>query len=454
MPDNDSTFAISTKALSKRYRLHTDQKQRLSDLFAFGSHRRSHDFWAVKDVCLDVVRGTTLGIVGRNGSGKSTLLKLVCGTIFPTSGEIHVKGRVSSLLELGVGFNPELTGRQNIALQGAILGYSKKEMEERAPMIEEFAEIGEHIDQPVKHYSSGMSVRLGFACAINVSPEILVVDEALAVGDIKFQRKCYARIEEFRRNNVTILLVSHSLEVIRMYCDEAVLMDYGSIVERGDPKVVTDAYHKLMFGNMSSEVDVKANSVTPVVAPADAPGVHRTRLNGAEIERLKKVARERLQTDDRMALQGETRLGNGLAEIMDFGIVDLKGNPSDLLETGELYVFYFRILFRSSLGDVRVALNIKNLIGLRLFWTANPSYELVIPDQKKGDVLECRVRVKMNLVSGDYFVGLNVDSKDGITIYDRRIDVMHFKVSPRKELENCVVDLEAHMEVEQLLSTE
>src|SRR6185437_5576895 len=206
-----------------------------------------NEFWALRDVNFDVKRGETVGIVGRNGSGKSTLLQMICGTLTPTQGSVSIRGRVAALLELGAGFNPEFTGKENVRLSGLLYGLSDEELRERYQAILDFAEIGEFIDQPVKSYSSGMYVRLAFAVAINVSPEILVVDEALSVGDEGFQRKCFARIDAIRDSGATVLFVSHSASTIVDLCDRAILLDRGELLAQGTPRHVVSRYQKLLY---------------------------------------------------------------------------------------------------------------------------------------------------------------------------------------------------------------
>jgi len=219
----------------------------------------------VRDVSFEARRGETVGIIGSNGSGKSTLLQMICGTLTPTQGDMNVNGRVSALLELGAGFNPEFTGRENVYMNGAILGLSRQEINARFEDIASFADIGDFIDQPVKTYSSGMYVRLAFAVAINVDPEILIADEALAVGDAKFQRKCFAKLEEFRKDGKTIFFVTHAMGTIVSLCNKAILLDKGKVVQEGEPKPITNLYYKMLFGDEAGTQGSKSNKVTKAV---------------------------------------------------------------------------------------------------------------------------------------------------------------------------------------------
>ena len=235
----NNNIAINVKNLSKKYQLYETPKHRLIEALHPFRKKYHHDFWALRDVSFEVVSGSTIGILGRNGSGKSTLLQIICGILTPTQGEVKVNGRVSALLELGSGFNPEFTGRENAFMGGSIMGISRKEMDERFGEIASFADIGEFIDQPVRIYSSGMYIRLAFAVAINVDPDILIIDEALAVGDVKFQKKCLRRLEQLKNNkNLTTIFVTHSLAMMSNFVDKAILLNNGCIVDYGYPSEV------------------------------------------------------------------------------------------------------------------------------------------------------------------------------------------------------------------------
>lgn len=247
-----SMAAISVKNVSKKYRLFNSPRERFIEALHPFKKKYHREFWALKGVSFEVPAGVTAGIIGRNGSGKSTLLSIISSVLKPSEGAVTVNGRVFALLELGAGFNPMLTGRENVFLKGVILGISKDEMRRRLPDIEAFADIGDFIDQPVRVYSSGMFVRLAFATAINVDPDILIIDEALAVGDAKFQRKCFARFHDFQREGKTILFVSHSTDAVIRHCDTALLLEGGRVVEAGEPKAVVNSYYDLLFAQNST----------------------------------------------------------------------------------------------------------------------------------------------------------------------------------------------------------
>ena len=237
---------IEANNLTKIYRLYNSPKDRLREIISLKRDKFHHEFHALNGISLKIEKGQTVGIIGQNGSGKSTLLKIICGVLQPTTGEIHINGRISALLELGAGFNPEFTGRENVYMNGALMGLTQGEIDQRFPDIEAFAEIGEFIDQPVKTYSSGMLVRLGFAAAVSIDPDILVVDEALSVGDMFFQHKCISKMESFKKAGKTILLVSHDINLIKTFCSTAFLLNDGKLLDSGDPEYVTEQYLMLI----------------------------------------------------------------------------------------------------------------------------------------------------------------------------------------------------------------
>jgi teichoic acid transport system ATP-binding protein len=454
--------AISIRNVAKRFKLYTSPNDRLKELLSFGAMKTGHDFWALRDISFDVPQGASVGIVGRNGSGKSTLLKLICGTMYPSTGEIKVKGRISSLLELGIGFNPELTGRENIYLQGAILGYTKKEMHERAKRITEFADIGEFIDQPVKHYSSGMQVRLAFSCAINVDPDVLIIDEALSVGDMRFQSKCFAKMEELRSRKTTILFVSHSINTVNMFCDSAILLEQGKIIERGEPNYVTNFYSKLLYADdvSSNKTDLSAGVDHE---PTDRPMIETAKIAEAGSENSPSqldnhrwmtdttVKEARIETSpdimstgsrdelrmrtmkiitSRLALveKGEMRHGNGAAEVIDFGILDTHGEQTFVLKTGCSYTIINRVLVFEDLDDIHPQIAIKDVKGISFFWTNTHVHNVKINPVKRGALIEARFTVKMWLGPGTYFINFVALNSDKSIVYDRRLDALQFEV--------------------------
>ncbi|RWI44037.1 MAG: ABC transporter ATP-binding protein [Mesorhizobium sp.] len=281
-----SGVAVRVRDVSKHYVMFERPEDRfkqmvvprLERLIGRPPRRYFRDFAALSGVSLEIGRGETVGIIGRNGSGKSTLLQIICGTLQPTSGSVEVNGRIAALLELGAGFNPEFTGRENVFLNASILGVPRKEMEWRFDDIARFADIGSFIDQPVKTYSSGMYVRLAFATAINVDPDILVVDEALAVGDEAFQRKCFARIEQIKDNGGTILFVSHGAQTIVQLCSRAILMDAGELILQGRPKTIVAQYQRLVNASPEAASEIRTGIV-------EAAGILRASDQNQELNR-------------------------------------------------------------------------------------------------------------------------------------------------------------------------
>jgi lipopolysaccharide transport system ATP-binding protein len=278
-------IVISVQNLSKCYQIYDTPRDRLKQfvaprlqrLLGRAPKRYFREFWALRDISFEVKKGETLGIIGRNGSGKSTLLQIICGTLAPSGGMVETKGRIAALLELGSGFNPEFTGRENIYMNGAVLGLSKEEINERFDTIASFADIGQFIDQPVKKYSSGMSVRLAFAVQAQVDPEILIVDEALSVGDIRFQNKCFRRFDELRETGCSVLFVTHSLNQIDAFCDSAIWLEAGTVHGRGKPASLTRAYTNLMIHGLAPSGEIAQQNVRADQIESQRQGINADR---------------------------------------------------------------------------------------------------------------------------------------------------------------------------------
>ena len=267
-----SDFAVDVRNVSKRFRLAHGQYNSVKERIIHGGKRQAtEDFWALRDVSLTVREGETVGILGRNGSGKSTLLKCICGVLQPTAGEVAVRGKLAGLLELGAGFQQDLTGRENIYLNGSLLGMSKREVDKVFDDIVDFSELEEFIDGPVKFYSSGMYVRLGFAVAVNMDPDVLVIDEVLAVGDERFQRKCLNRVDQFQREGRTILLVTHSADTVRSICDRAVVLSHGLLVAEGEPGEATRIFRERLMAE-GAGMSIVDPAIVAVPATPDSLG--------------------------------------------------------------------------------------------------------------------------------------------------------------------------------------
>jgi len=417
----NSNIAISVRNLSKKYQLYETPIHRLKEAMHPFKKKYHREFWAVRDVSFEAMQGETVGILGQNGSGKSTLLQMICGTLTPTLGNVIVNGRVSALLELGAGFNPQFTGRENVYMNGAIMGFSSQEIDARFEEIASFADIGDFLSQPVKTYSSGMYVRLAFAVAINVDPMILIVDEALSVGDAKFQRKCYAKLEDFRKKDVTILFVSHDINTIIQICNRAILLDKGQIIDQGEPKCITRLYHKILFGEEIKSVQksvIKQNEKAENKLHKDKETLLAEKEE-LETKRLKELVLRKLKDHN----------SDKKAEIIDFGILDENGGKVIILEMNQKYMIFSRVLFYEDMEEIFFNCQIVNKQGVKIFGTNTEGHKILVPPQKKKNIIEVQFYVTMLLRPGDYFLNLGV-KKDLSTncFYERLTDVLHFKV--------------------------
>jgi lipopolysaccharide transport system ATP-binding protein len=396
-------IAISLKNISKCYKRYARPVDRLKEILLPGKNR-AQEFWALKDINLVIPKGETLGIVGQNGSGKSTLLQIIAGTLTPTTGEVWVNGRVSALLELGSGFNPEFTGRQNVFFNGQILGLSRDKVEAKFDDIATFAEIGDFIEHPVKTYSSGMVVRLAFAVIANTEPSILIVDEALAVGDAKFQARCMKRIRQLKEQGVTILFVSHDSGSVKMLCNSAVMMNYGRILEIGEPKEVVNHYIALLSSeqNESDLVNRKSEETTFLEEPDDLVKNHQ---------------------DNSLH-----RHGNKLAIIKDVKIYDLEENEITKLETGKIIKISILIEAQAELSDLIVGISIRNLMGLVIYGTNTQLLNIKLPKLDKFQQLKVCFQIPCYMNKGIYTVTVGIHSEEGLS-YDWIDELVVFEVN-------------------------
>ncbi len=360
-------IAISVKSLSKKYRLYDSPGHRLKEALNPFGKKYHRDFWALNDISFEVKKGETLGIVGQNGSGKSTLLQIICGILQPSAGGVEVKGKISSILALGAGFNPDYTGRDNAYINGAIMGLTRDEMDERFPGIEAFAEIGEFIDQPVKTYSSGMYVRLAFACAVSIEPDIFVVDEALAVGDEIFQHRCMRRINEIRESGATVCFVSHSAAAIKALCSRAILLDYGRLMAEGTSETVMQKYHALCNERKQMKFDTlkgigqRKGESSPGTAESDEPAV----LGVPNVDH---------------------RLGDKRAEIVGVRLYNSLGKETNVLRAGEEAVVKMTAAFTDAVERPIAGLTIRNTHGIDIFATNTFIEGVELPAAGKGDL--------------------------------------------------------------------
>ena len=442
---------IDVKDVTKVYRLYEKPIDRLKESI-HPRHRNYHrDFYALNGVSFCVEKGQSVGIIGTNGSGKSTMLKIITGVLQQTSGEVEVNGRISALLELGAGFNMEYTGMENIFMNGTMMGYSRKEMEQKVPEILEFADIGEFIDQPVKSYSSGMFVRLAFALAINVDPEILIVDEALSVGDVFFQAKCYHRMDELRSRGTTILLVTHDMGSVMKYCDKVVLLNKGSKIAEGKPGEMVDLYKKILSGQYDQleemlEERIEASAAkAEQLAPAGAGKAFAG--NGAEKKSsLSGDASGELMRFSMTVNPNVNEYGNGRAEIYDFGIEDENGRLTNLLLKGERFTIRERIRFRDAIEAPIFTFTIRDKKGNDLTGTNTMFEGADVRPVREGDEYEVRFTQRMDLQGGEYLLSMSCTGfeQGEHTVYHRLYDLLNLTVISNK---NTVGVYDANSEV-------
>ena len=409
-----SDIALGIHNLCKCYQIYKKPHHRLLQAFYGQKKKLYREFWALKNVSFDVLKGETIGIIGANGSGKSTLLQMVAGTLTPTSGTIEVNGRVAALLELGAGFNPEFSGRENVYMNASIMGIPREKIEAEFDELLAFANIGDFIDRPVKTYSSGMYVRLAFSISIHMDPDILIVDEALAVGDIRFQNKCFRKFAELQEKGVTILFVTHSTEMIIKHCQRAVFLDQGGIMQIGKPKDVVHEYLNFMF----SDTSVAASGVSAQSddGQANAPQA----LNSGDRCRL-----------NRTYNPSEYRWGNGKASIVAYTLEANGEIDPAYVNKRDLVTVTAQVVFDEDLEDLIYGLTIKTPDGVSVYGTNSLWKGCQVPLRKKGDLAEVRFSFRANLAEGDYFISLGVAQddaeRDSIPV-DRRYDLIHLKV--------------------------
>lgn len=429
-------IAVKLENLTKVYKLYSSPLDRLKEALSPIRRKYHSDFHALNNISLDILNGETVGIIGRNGSGKSTLLKLITGVLSPTSGNIIVNGKIAALLELGSGFNPELTGKENVYFNGMLMGYSKKEIDDRLDDMLAFADIGNFVDQPVKTYSSGMFVRLAFAVAINVDPDILIVDEAMSVGDVKFQRKCFYRMEEFRSRKKTIIYVSHDVNSINNLCDRVILLDNGQLIQYSEPKIVTQLYQQIIF-NENVQVSLDRISSSKI---SENNSVNRYSDNiefGADSIRTL-VKSDAINANDiipaNVAPQ-ELRHGNMKAEIIDFGIFDKENMRKSVVYSGESCTAFFTVLMYEDMSNPFFSIIIRDVHGLNIFYTNTNMLNIRLGSIKKYKLINVVTEIDMHLAPRDYFMSFVVSDNNVNEYCDRRVDALHFTVI--SGIKNC-----------------
>ena len=441
-------IAIRVRGLSKCYQIYDRPQDRLKQSIIPRVRRMMgrqpttyfREFWALRDVSFDVARGETIGIIGRNGSGKSTLLQMICGTLAPTIGTVDTKGRVAALLELGAGFNPEFTGRENVFLNATVLGLDQKEIQSRFDDIAAFADIGDFIEQPVKHYSSGMYARLAFAVAINVDPSILIVDEALAVGDEPFQRKCFARIEEIKRGGGTILFVSHSSSAVVALCDRAILLHGGRRLFTGRPKTAVSWYQKLMNARENSEQiameisRLESGAEAEIGCEIQKPQSEAPAIQNATPDRGRKNAegvvadnQDGASFDPGLVSQSMVIYEENGAKISNQDIQTLGGKSVNNLIRGHRYRIRYEVEFHHATDNIRFFAIVKSIQGVELGGGTYPKNSSIGISAEKHQRIQISLDFDCKLRPDTYFFNCGVAS-NGNTLH-RIIDAGVFRVS-------------------------
>lgn len=382
---------IEIKNISKIYNLYNKPSDRLKEAL-FSRKSRHTEFAALNNVSFNVNKGEILGIIGKNGSGKSTILKIITSVLTPTSGECIVKGKIAALLELGAGFNMEYTGIENIYLNGQMIGFSKEEMDKKLQAIIDFADIGEHIYQPVKTYSSGMFARLAFSVAISVDPDILIVDEALSVGDVFFQNKCYRRFEEFRERGKTILFVTHDMGSVIRYCNRCVLLNAGKKVAEGKPQEMVDLYKRIMVGqwNENEENTQESSSIQSSNVKAD------------------ELWKDQISTNPDIEVYGDGRV-----DIIDFGIFSDTGDIGNNVYKGDYYSVKMKVRINEDNLNPIFAFKLRDIKGTELTGTNTMLEDIDTSQCKKGDIVTITFRQKQYLQPGQYLVSLGCTAFEG-----------------------------------------
>ena len=398
--------AIEVKNLSKVYRLYNKPIDRLKESINITRKNYHKDFYALNDINFSVDKGESFGIIGVNGSGKSTLLKIITGVLSKTGGDILVNGKIAALLELGAGFNMEYTGIENIYMNGTMMGFSKKEMDEKLDRIIEFADIGDFINMPVKTYSSGMFVRLAFALSIAVDPEILIVDEALSVGDVFFQTKCYKRMDELKQKGTTIIMVTHDLGAVIKYCDRTMVLNSGKQVAVGAPHEMVDLYKKILAGQEPTISDYNASEQT-VGASTASP------------------LKESMSINPHADIYGDKK-----AEFVDFGILDEKGNPATVIVKGENFTIKEKIKMNEDILDPIFTWTLKDKRGTDLTGTNTMLEKIDTGLGKKGRIYDVSFTQKMRLQGGEYLLSMSCTSFEGdeLKVHHRMYDVISLTV--------------------------
>jgi len=418
---------ITVTNLGKAYRQYPNRWSRLLEWITPGNAKRHHLKWVLQGINFSVQPGEAVGIIGVNGAGKSTLLKMITRTTQPTTGTVHIHGRVAALLELGMGFHPDFTGRQNVHTAGQLMGISLEETTRLMPEIEAFADIGEYIDQPVRIYSSGMQVRLAFAVATAIRPEVLIVDEALSVGDAAFQRKCFRRIEDYQAAGTTLLLVSHDIETVKKLCSKALFIKSGELAVFGEAKNVCDQYEKYLFGGSN-------------IVAAESTNLPELSSQG-----------ETTQFDPSLIASCELVYGNGKADIEANWLEDLNGRNINVIESGTPFRWCYRVKFNESVSNPIFAMLLKTREGVALYGTDTISLKFDKLIARHGDYYEVAFEVTNVLAPGIYYLncGVRIEPESGVEFVARRVDsaILRITSSNEQTAATGVLEMKANLSI-------
>lgn len=392
-----SEYAIEVSSLGKCYQIYDKPSDRLKQMLFRGCRQYYKEFWALKDVSFKVKKGETVGIIGRNGSGKSTLLQMICGTLNPTAGEIKVNGRVAALLELGAGFNPEFTGKENVYMAASLYGLTKEEIDQKFEAIVAFADIGDFLFQPVKTYSSGMLVRLAFSVVINVTPDILVVDEALAVGDMHFQAKCMSKLKKMIDDGVTVLFVSHDSGTVKALCQQSLYLKQGNMVGYGKASDLVDMY--------IAESHMELNKI---LEKGDAHISGRLNLKSGPMKATvpNKLA---VEVDGKVEWPSANRYGNGDVKILDIKLLDTARNIIQELDTDQEFLIQIALRAYKSLPEVVVGYSIRDLKGQMLVGGLTSVSKAPTPEIHQGDIWIVEVKACNSVTAGVYTLSVGIE---------------------------------------------
>lgn len=431
------SVSIRVKDVTKVYPLYDQPIDRLKESLLGGRKSYHKDFFALDTVSFDVEKGETVGIIGTNGSGKSTILKIITGVLTPSSGSVEINGKISALLELGAGFNNDYTGMENLYMNGTMMGYSKEEMDAKIPEILEFADIGDFVNQPVKTYSSGMFVRLAFALAINVDPEILIVDEALSVGDVFFQAKCFRKMDEIRKKGTTVLMVTHDMGTVIKYCDKVVLLNRGKYIAQGSAGEMVDLYKKILANQFDEETDVVTETL-------------ERKQKVEELETPQKNSLDDVEWKSKISINpNKIEYGNGKAEILDIGLADKDMNITNLIMKGEDFYILEKIAFHDKINEPIFTYTIKDKKGTELTGT-NTMYEgAEVESVDNGDTYIVKFKQHMSLQGGEYLISISCTGfEEGeLVVYHRLYDVINLTVLSNKNTVG-VYDMESEVDLQ------